>query len=214
MTYILRGKGTQLYGYALVALALIIAGGSAWHGGWSEALRALPISAFIAVFAWVAYGNPRTEVGPRGLRIVNLTRTVDVPWGDLDYVENRWGLIVHTVSGRKISAWSIPSRAGVFENSVRESKQVEKDVDWDRDDDARVPLIVSVRRAVLIIESRQSALKAQKKCSSQDSLATHSAFDSDSPHSTKVASSAVSSFNTLPLVALAGTIVLTLVLWL
>ncbi|MFC5370626.1 hypothetical protein [Arcanobacterium bovis] len=214
MTYVLRGKGTQLYGYALLALAVIITGGSAAHGGWGEALYALPVSACVASLAWLAYGNPRTEVGTQGLRIVNLMRIFDVPWADLDYVENRWGLVVRTKSRRPISAWSIPSRAGVFENSVREAKQVEQDVTWDHDDGARVPLIVSVRRAVLIIENRHLALKAEKKHNgARSNLTNKTAFDTANtvPGDGTLTTTR---FNVLPLAALAGSLALTAGLWL
>ncbi|WP_124054173.1 hypothetical protein [Arcanobacterium ihumii] len=218
MTYVLRGKGTRLYGFALIILAVVIIAGSTINGGWREGLFALPLSTTVTAVAWLAYFNPRLAVTnlssqesttptangtSAGLYIVNPARTFVVPWNDLDYVENRWGMVVHTVSGKTIHVWAIPSRAGIFENSVRESKVVESDVDWNADASSYVPLIVSVRRAILIVESQHARLKsALKKHTNQ-----RRALDPIDPTTT-------TSFNVLPLAFLLVSLASAIYMWL
>ncbi|MEW6931915.1 PH domain-containing protein [Trueperella pyogenes] len=135
MTLILRGKNTRFYAYLIYALAVISLVGSAVNGGIGEMLWALPIASVLVALGWTVFHNPRLEVDPEGLRVVNVFREHLIPWSDLAMVENRWGIYVHTkASGRKVSVWAIPSTVGLFNNSWRAQKSgtqpADPNIEW------------------------------------------------------------------------------------
>ncbi|MDP9831786.1 PH domain-containing protein [Trueperella abortisuis] len=160
MTLILRGK-TRMYAYLLYALAVISLVASAVNGGIGEAIWSIPIAAFIAAFGWVVFFNPRLEVGPGGLRVVNVLREHLIPWSDLALAENRWGLYLYTMADRKISVWGVPSTVGIFNNSWRDRKKdkdyEDPDIVWE--ESGRVTRIVSSGFAADVITFRLGRIK-------------------------------------------------------
>lgn len=133
MTLILRGKSTRLYASLLVFLAAASLVASTINGGLRELLWALPIAAFIVAFGWAFFWNPRLEVGPGGIHVVNIVREHHIPWLDLELAENRWGLYLYTkAADKKISVWAVPSSAGLFNNSWRQRNKPyeDPDINW------------------------------------------------------------------------------------
>lgn len=131
-TVAIRGENSRFWCYLLWFMAVVILVSSGLNGGFSEMLLVLPIVAFLGVMGWAGWWNPRLEVNPTGLRIVNLMREWIVPWSDFKEAENRWGLYVHTHSNRKISVWAMPSRTGLLQNSWRDRKRKpEQDFNFD-----------------------------------------------------------------------------------
>ncbi|MDK8602491.1 hypothetical protein HMPREF3167_05105 [Trueperella sp. HMSC08B05] len=153
MTVILRGK-TRIYAYLLYALAAISLVGSAVHGGVAELLWAVPIAAVLAAFGWVVFHNPRLEVGPGGLRVVNIIREHLIPWSDLALAENRWGLYLYNRADRKISVWGVPSNVGLFNNSWRDRKKAYEDPDIVWEDSGTLSRTVSTGFAADLIMIR------------------------------------------------------------
>lgn len=132
MTLTLRGVNTRKWfiGLAIFGVALVIIG--LINGGLSEAWFTLPAALAVVAFAWIGFYNPRLVLSPGGVRIVNLFREFIIPWDDVAFAENRWGLYVHTRAGRKISVWALPSRAGFGENTYRENMAMRQAVDSGR----------------------------------------------------------------------------------
>ncbi|QJC22354.1 PH domain-containing protein [Arcanobacterium buesumense] len=131
MNVTLRGENSHFWAYLLWILSLVILGASAWNGGWRELLFALPVAMFLSFVGWVGWWNPRLIVRPQGLHVINLAREYYIPWSDVVEVMNRWGLYIHTRSGKKIPVWVLPSRVGLLYNSWREPKRsLPHPIDW------------------------------------------------------------------------------------
>jgi hypothetical protein len=94
------------------------------EGGLSDLGRVAPWLALFAGGCWAAFWRPRVEVSDAGVRIVNVTRTVDVPWPAIQNVETKWALKLVTAYGA-FSAWAAPAggrgparRASRVENNL------------------------------------------------------------------------------------------------
>lgn len=99
-------------------LAGVIIGGcgiaviAAWIAISSRALIEVgPWLGVAGVVAWAAYWNPRLIVGDDQLVIVNVWRTIAVPWSAVRGVETKWSLVLDTDAGR-ITAWAVPAPRG------------------------------------------------------------------------------------------------------
>lgn len=77
-------------------------------GGVADAVLTLPWVALFAVACWAVYWRPRVEVSDGGIRLVNVTRTIDVPWPAVTDVETRYALTLVTCDGR-FRAWAAPA---------------------------------------------------------------------------------------------------------
>jgi hypothetical protein len=106
-------------GFCAVAALLTVADGNV-----GEVARVLPWLALVAGGAWAAFWHPRVEVSDGGVRIVNVTRTIDVPWPAIQNVETKWALKLVTAYGA-FTAWAAPAggrgparRASRVENNL------------------------------------------------------------------------------------------------
>lgn len=130
MTLVLRGKSPRIYAYLLWFLAAATLVASVMNGGIAELLWAMPVSLLIVAIGWAVFWNPRVEVGPGGVRIVNIVREYLVPWSDYYFAENRWGLYIYSRErSQKMSAWGVPTNAGLFSNSWRDRNKTPDDPD-------------------------------------------------------------------------------------
>jgi hypothetical protein len=100
------------WGRALaVAIGLICAGMTlsvAVSTGWSDAARMAPWTGLLALACWATFWRPRVSVSDGGVRLVNVTRTIDVPWPALQAIDTKWALTLVTAYGR-FTAWSAPA---------------------------------------------------------------------------------------------------------
>lgn len=113
----LVGNGYRFYAYVGFAMAAVIAAASTYNGGLWELAQTLPLIVLVAVAAWVFSFHSFVEIGPGGLTVVNIFRTYHIPWNDIAGTERRWGLYIHLRTGRKISVWAVPQKAGVFSSA-------------------------------------------------------------------------------------------------
>ena len=77
-------------------------------GGFRDFRQSLPWLALVAGACWATFWRPRVEVSDGGVRIVNVSRTIDVPWPAINGIETRWALTLVTAYGR-FSAWAAPT---------------------------------------------------------------------------------------------------------
>jgi Bacterial PH domain len=84
--------------------AVVIAVG----GSLEDFLGFLPWLALLAGGCWATFWRPRVEVSDGGVRLVNVTRTIDVPWPSISGIETRWALTLLTAYG-KFTAWTAPA---------------------------------------------------------------------------------------------------------
>ena len=94
-----------------IAIAAIGAAVTIWTGvayDWRDAALMVPWMALLAVICWATFWRPRVTVSDGGVELVNVTRTVFVPWPALHDLETRWALTLVTAYGR-FTAWSAPA---------------------------------------------------------------------------------------------------------
>jgi hypothetical protein len=87
---------------AITAIVIAVA------GNLEDFLGFLPWLALLAGACWAAFWRPCVEVTDGGVRLVNVTRTIDVPWPAITGVETRWALTLLTHYG-KFTAWAAPA---------------------------------------------------------------------------------------------------------
>lgn len=97
---------------AAAVLILIVSVYSLLEGGLSTLWRSLPFLVVGGGMIWVLFGNPKVSVADGGITLVNIVRSVHVPWPTLRGVETRWSLSVETTSGNYAS-WAIPASSGM-----------------------------------------------------------------------------------------------------
>ncbi len=74
---------------------------------WSPRRSAEPAG----VAAWALFWRPRVEVSDGGVLVVNVTRTIEMPWPVFVAAEAGWSLVVTTTHGRW-TAWAAPRASG------------------------------------------------------------------------------------------------------
>ncbi|MBV9830674.1 MAG: PH domain-containing protein [Marmoricola sp.] len=133
-TEVLRSSGMRAVGVAaLVAAAVLLALAVTDPG--TLVVGAAP-ALFVALVGWAAFVNPRVEVSDGGVVLVNVFRTVEVPWPALLAVEGRYGLQLRTAYGA-FTAWSATAPAGRSRRHTSESAvSVAVRRRWDRLRDA------------------------------------------------------------------------------
>jgi len=85
-----------------------------------DALVTMPWVLLFTACCWAIFWNPRVVVADGGVRLVNVTRTIDVPWPSITDVETRYALTLVTAYGR-FAAWAAPapSAAGALRMTMR-----------------------------------------------------------------------------------------------
>ncbi len=94
-----------------VGVIVVIAIAVVWlaaDAGVRETVQLAPWLLLVALAAWAVFWRPCIEVSQGGVRLVNVTRTIDVPWPALQYVDTKWALRLGTAYGR-YTAWAAPA---------------------------------------------------------------------------------------------------------
>ena len=78
------------------------------RSGPTATLLTLPWVALFMTCCWAIFWRPSVEVSDAGVRMVNVTRTIDIPWPAVVAVETRYALTLDTAYGR-FSAWAAPA---------------------------------------------------------------------------------------------------------
>ncbi|ROR72573.1 PH domain-containing protein [Bogoriella caseilytica] len=111
---IFRTKVAAVLGYGLPVMSLVILGWSLVDGGWSAVQLTAPFAISIGAVGWLLFGGPRAVVHTEGVTLVNVLRTVEVPWSALEATEARHSLLVFTRDGKRYSAWAVPAASGTM----------------------------------------------------------------------------------------------------
>ncbi|WP_341358898.1 PH domain-containing protein [Georgenia sp. M64] len=110
-TLVFRAPAAGRYAVFFWVAAALLLVAFALNGGLAEVVRFGAVPLALAVIGWVVFWRPRVTVGPDGLELANVFRTVVVPWDDVLGVDTRWGLKVRTTAGR-YGAWAAPAAPG------------------------------------------------------------------------------------------------------
>ncbi len=91
--------------------------GVATAGDLRTTLLAAAIAGLVVGAAWALFWRPRVVLDDAGVTVVNVVRTIAVPWPLLDGAEAGWSLVVRT-AGHRWTAWAAP-RASDSAQAVR-----------------------------------------------------------------------------------------------
>ena len=90
----------------------------AWSDEPATALRAAPWLALVRGACWAAVLAPEVVVDDGGVRLVNVLRTIDLPWPSIQAVDTKWALTLITAYGR-FTAWAAPAPGRATRRSGR-----------------------------------------------------------------------------------------------
>jgi hypothetical protein len=97
------------WGRALtIAIAAIGLAVTIWTGigdSWTDAALTAPWMALLTLTCWATFWRPRVAVSDAGVELVNVSRTVFIPWPALHDIDTKWSLTLITAYGR-FTAWS------------------------------------------------------------------------------------------------------------
>ena len=89
------------------------------------ALPALPFLALVGGACWAVFWRPAVAVDDSGVRVVNVLRTIDLPWPSILAIDTKWALTLITAYGR-YTAWAAPA-PGIHE-AIRATKRDAEDL--------------------------------------------------------------------------------------
>ena len=91
-----------------IVIASISAAVTIWTGvgySWADAARAAPWMALLTLACWATFWRPCVTVSDAGVELVNVSRTIFIPWPALHDIDTKWSLRLTTAYGR-FTAWS------------------------------------------------------------------------------------------------------------
>lgn len=80
--------------------------------GLDQLAQTLPWLALASGAVWALYWRPRVIVDDGSVHLVNVFRTIDVPWPAIQAVDTKWALTLVTGYGR-FTAWAAPAPGGM-----------------------------------------------------------------------------------------------------
>jgi hypothetical protein len=89
------------------------------------ALPALPFLALVGGACWAVFWRPVVAVDDGGVRLVNVLRTIDLPWPSILAIDTKWALTLITAYGQ-FTAWAAPA-PGIHE-AIRATKRDAQDL--------------------------------------------------------------------------------------
>lgn len=95
---------------AVIAVVALVA--YATEAGPTAALTSVAPVALVVALGWAVLWRPRAVVDEDGVTLVNIVRTVRVPWQRFRSADTRWALSITTTQGRTYSSWAVPAGSG------------------------------------------------------------------------------------------------------
>lgn len=95
---------TLAIGGICVVTVVVVAG----KEGIGEAARFAPWLALMTLTCWASFWRPRVTVTDAGVELVNVLRTVNIPWPAIQMIETKWALTLITAVGT-FTAWAAPA---------------------------------------------------------------------------------------------------------
>jgi len=129
-------------------LAAVLLGDAAIRAGIGPALLLAP---WILLVLWGVYAlifAPHVRIDSDGIRIHNLLRVIDVPWGRVTEIDMRWQLQVHTDEPRRYKAYGGPVAGRPGRPPVR------RDADRDRREPPAIRDLVLIQEAWFAAQDR------------------------------------------------------------
>ncbi|HET9647045.1 MAG TPA: PH domain-containing protein [Microlunatus sp.] len=99
------GRALAVFIWALTGLALVA---MLTQGGVEGLVRDAAWALLPALLVWAMFWRPCVIVDDGGVELVNVFRTIRLPWPSIIEVDTRWALTLHTAYGR-YAAWAAPA---------------------------------------------------------------------------------------------------------
>ena len=99
------GRGLTIFVAAIAVISSVVVLVTA---GVTDTLLTVPWLALLVATCWAFFWRPSVIVTDAGVRLVNVTRTIDVPWPAVEDVDTRFALTLDTAYGR-FAAWAAPA---------------------------------------------------------------------------------------------------------
>jgi Bacterial PH domain len=135
MHAVFRSAFGRVLTVAIGAICAVTAVVIALEGERADLLGFAPWLALLSGACWATFWRPCVEVSDGGVRLVNVTRTIDVPWPAITGIETRWALTLITAYG-KFTAWAAPAPG---RGAMRKATRVDPDVVLGRAAGAHAP---------------------------------------------------------------------------
>jgi hypothetical protein len=119
-TLVLRSRSMQVIGGAIVTVAVVGLALAVIGGLHSLGRFGAPILLF-GLLGWAVFWVPRIEVSDGGVVMVNILRTIQVPWPAIEGVDGRYGLQLRTAYGG-YTAWAATAPSGRDRGRGRDSE--------------------------------------------------------------------------------------------
>jgi hypothetical protein len=112
-TRILGGAIFAICGIGLVGLLIDSGIGGLLRYGWWIALA--------GVLAWGLFWNPNVQVDDAGVKVVNVFRSITLPWPSIKEIDTKWSLTLITAYG-SFAAWAAPAPGRYATRNVTEQE--------------------------------------------------------------------------------------------
>ena len=100
------------FGRVLTIATVLIAAGAVASVGFTQNATATAevagIAILVAYLCWLLFWQPSVRIRDQGVRLENVTRTIDIPWSAIQRIDTRWALELTTERGA-YSAWAAPA---------------------------------------------------------------------------------------------------------
>jgi hypothetical protein len=103
------GRGLAVTIAVLCAVAFVL---SLRDTGFAAVWQIGPWLALVVLVVWATYWNPQVGVDDAGVHVVNVFRTIDLPWPSIQRVDTKWALKLVTAYG-DFTAWAAPAPGGI-----------------------------------------------------------------------------------------------------
>jgi hypothetical protein len=111
MQTVFRPTFGRVMTWIFAALGVIASAVVLFDDGTRAALRFTPWAALVVGTVWAIYWRPEVAVDDGGVRVVNVLRTIVVPWPAIERIDTKWALTLFTSYG-KVTAWAAPAPGG------------------------------------------------------------------------------------------------------
>lgn len=93
----------------VAAVSAFLVGDALVRGDWELVLRSVGIVALVLWGIWVLLVRPSIRVDEGAITVVNVLRTVRVPWTEVAHIGMRFQIVLETRSGDEVRCWGGPT---------------------------------------------------------------------------------------------------------
>src|SRR5690625_1628199 len=117
-----------------------------------ELTQSVPFVVAAVLGVWVVFGFPRAEVSDGGITLVNIVRTVHIPWPCFTGADSRWNLRIDTPAG-SFTSWARPTGSGTARRLPRRRGEASATFRQLRGNTAEAAVVVIGERAQQLKEA-------------------------------------------------------------